>query len=88
MKFFANKYLISGAEDASIVIWRCKDWAPLHKLRIMNTAPVLDLSMHPSGKMLLSIYGNSMIRLWDLMTARCVFKRKAGVIDDVDSKKP
>ena len=84
LQFFKNKYLISGAEDSSIVIWRCKDWNALHKLRIKNTSPVVAMSMHPSGKMLLAIYANSMMRLWDLMSARCIFKKKVGLIEEAD----
>ena len=42
------------------------------------------MSMHPSGKMLLAIYANSMMRLWDLMSARCIFKKKVGLIEEAD----
>ena len=34
LQFYKNKYLISGAEDSQVIIWRVKDWVPLHKLRI------------------------------------------------------
>lgn len=34
LQFFQTKYLISGAEDGQIIIWRVKDWEPLHRLRV------------------------------------------------------
>jgi len=38
--------------------------------------------MHKSGKILLALYANGVLRLWNMMEARCKFKRKVGVIDD------
>ena len=48
--------------------------------------------MHPSGKMILALYQNRVLRLWNLMEARCQFKRKVGLVDEdeedvVESKK-
>ena len=37
------------------------------------------MSMHESGRMLLALYANSMVRLWNLLDARCLFKFKAGL---------
>ena len=79
---FKSKFLISGSEDSKIVIWRCKDWTPLHSLKIKNTSKIESLSLHKSGKMLLALYGNCMLRLWDMTTARCVFKKKMGLVED------
>ena len=76
LQFYQNKFLISGSEDSKIIIWRCKDWAALHQLKIMNKSKVVSLSMHRSGKLLLAIYQNRVLRLWNLMNARCTFKRK------------
>lgn len=48
------------------------------------------MSLHPSGKMLLALYDNGVLRLWNMMEARCNFKRKVGVVDesqDDDDKK-
>ena len=76
LQFYKNKFLISGSEDSQIIIWRCKDWAALHKLNIMNKSKVVSMSLHRSGKLLLAIYQNRVVRLWNLMNARCTFKRK------------
>jgi hypothetical protein len=42
------------------------------------------MSLHPSGKMLLALYDNGVLRLWNMMEARCNFKRKVGVIEDIE----
>lgn len=80
LQFYENRFLMSGAEDSDIIIWRCSDWTCLHKLSIMNKSKILDLSVHPSGKMLLSLYDNGVLRLWNLMTARCQYKKKMGCL--------
>ena len=82
LQLFKNKFLISGSEDSEIIIWRCKDWTALHKLQIMNKSKVVSMSLHPSGKMLLAVYGNGVLRLWNLMEARCKYKRKLNVIEE------
>jgi WD40 repeat protein len=30
LQFFKTKFLISGSEDGVVIIWRVKDWVPLH----------------------------------------------------------
>ena len=42
--------------------------------------------MHPTGKMLLALYDNGVLRLWNLMDARCHFKRKVGIFDGEESE--
>jgi hypothetical protein len=39
------------------------------------------MSMHKSGKILLALYANGVLRLWNMMEARCKFKRKVGTIE-------
>ena len=38
--------------------------------------------MHPSGRMLLALYGNGMLRLWNLLDGRCINKRKLGLSEE------
>jgi len=32
LEFFKDDYLISAAEDSDVIIWRCSDWHPMHRL--------------------------------------------------------
>ena len=41
--------------------------------------------MHESGRMLLALYANGLIRLWNMLDARCLFKFKAGLSANEDS---
>jgi len=38
--------------------------------------------MHPSSRMALALYQNGMLRLWSMLDARCIFKKKVGVARD------
>lgn len=35
--------------------------------------------MHDSGRMLLALYANGVLRLWNMLDARCLFKKKVGM---------
>ena len=82
LQFYKNKFLISASEDSQIIIWRCKDWVSLHKLVIKNKSKVISMSIHHSGKMLLALYDNAVLRLWNLMEARCNYKKKMGLLEE------
>ncbi|TNV72628.1 hypothetical protein FGO68_gene7198 [Halteria grandinella] len=84
LEFFETTYLISGSEDGLVIIWRVKDWVPLHKLKVKNVSKVLNFSLHPSGRMLLVVYDNNMFRLWNLLDGRCLFKRKLAVDEETN----
>ena len=43
------------------------------------------MSLHQSGKMLLALYDNGVLRLWNMMTARCMFKKKIGLVEEGES---
>lgn len=35
--------------------------------------------MHKSQRMCLALYQNGMLRLWNMLDARCIFKKKVGI---------
>ena len=80
-------HLFSGSEDGTIVIWRVSDQMMVHQLQVKNVSKVVSLSMHHSGRMLLALYGNQMMRLWNMLDARCIFKKKAGLVKESESEK-
>jgi|LauGreDrversion4_2_1035121.scaffolds.fasta_scaffold96319_3 protein MAK11 len=84
LEFYQTEYLISGAEDGLVIIWRVKDWVPLHKLRVKNVSKVISFSLHKSGRMLIVLYDNNMLRLWNLLDGRCIYKRKLGVDEETN----
>ena len=56
---------VSGSDDGEIIVWRSKDRECLLNLR-GHTGGVVDLDVHPSGRVLLSCSRDSTLRLWDL----------------------
>ena len=56
LAYYKNKFLITGSEDSSIIIYRCSDWSPLHKLEIKNKSKVICMDLHHSGKILLALH--------------------------------
>ena len=75
LKFVNQKYLLSGGSDGVLIIWRVKDWEPLHSFKA-HQASVVDISSHPSGRMALSIGRDNQLRLWDLMNGSCAVTKK------------
>ncbi|KAK9368059.1 WD40-repeat-containing domain protein [Lipomyces kononenkoae] len=64
-----GKWLVSGGEDGKILVWRTKDWEVLADMKGHKGA-VNDISVHPSGKIALSVGRDRTLRLWNLMTAK------------------
>lgn len=64
-----GRWLLSAAEDGKILIWRVKDWEQFGVLK-GHKGSVNDLSIHPSGRVAISISSDRTLRLWNLMTAR------------------
>ncbi|KAK9237091.1 WD40-repeat-containing domain protein [Lipomyces kononenkoae] len=65
----SGKWLISGGEDGKILVWRTKDWEVLADMKGHKGA-INDISVHPSGKIALSVGRDRTLRLWNLMTAK------------------
>ncbi|KAK9502692.1 hypothetical protein O3M35_011409 [Rhynocoris fuscipes] len=67
-------YLISGSEDGSIAMFAVgswvldKVWSKAHKGKAVNS-----ISVHPSGKMALSIGNDYTLRTWNLVKGRCAY---------------
>jgi hypothetical protein len=57
----------------------------LHRLKVLNVQRVVSIAVHPSGRMLLALYGNGMLRLWNLLDARCHSKRMVGLSEPISS---
>ncbi|GMM50836.1 Mak11 protein [Starmerella bacillaris] len=69
LEFFKFKWLFSGSADGKICIWRTKDWEILAELK-GHKGPVVDMTIHKSGKIMLSVAEDRRLILWNLMTAR------------------
>lgn len=69
LSFFASKWLLSGAGDGKLCLWRVKDWEVLSEMK-GHKGEINDVSIHPTGKIALSVGSDRTIRLWNLMTGK------------------
>ncbi|XP_049739492.1 p21-activated protein kinase-interacting protein 1 isoform X1 [Elephas maximus indicus] len=74
LKFYGNRHLISGAEDGLICIWDAKKWECLKSIKA-HKGRVTFLSIHPSGKLALSVGTDKTLRTWNLVDGRSAFIR-------------
>lgn len=64
-----GSHLLSGDASGALVVWRCHDWTPLTKLK-GHTRSVNSISVHPSGRVALSVGDDKQLFLWDLVKGR------------------
>lgn len=74
LDFYGRDCLLSGSSDGSIIVWNCATWDCLKVLR-GHTAAVLDLSVHPSGRLALSIGADKTVYAWNLLKGRSLYKK-------------
>ncbi|ORX57481.1 WD40 repeat-like protein [Hesseltinella vesiculosa] len=66
---FHGKYMFTSSGDHHIGLWRVKDWEYLKTLKGHKGA-IHSMSVHPSGKIALSVASDRTVILWNLMTAK------------------
>eukprot|EP00050_Salpingoeca_kvevrii_P014710 m.39152 g.39152 ORF g.39152 m.39152 type:complete len:505 (-) comp5929_c0_seq1:170-1684(-) len=78
LAFYGLDNMLSASEDGGIGIWQLPDW-DLLKIMKGHKGPVNDLSVHPEGKLALSVGRDKTVRTWNLLTGRSayVWTRKA-----------
>ena len=69
LTFPSPSHLLSTSEDATITVFRTRDWVPLRTLK-GHTGKVNCVDVHPSGKVALSVGRDQTLRMWDLMRGR------------------
>ncbi|XP_067857854.1 p21-activated protein kinase-interacting protein 1-like isoform X2 [Heptranchias perlo] len=72
LEFYRNTHLLSGAEDGLICVWNTKKWECLKSIRA-HKGHVSSLSVHPSGKLALSVGTDKTLRTWNLIDGKSAF---------------
>ncbi|XP_044282302.1 p21-activated protein kinase-interacting protein 1 isoform X1 [Varanus komodoensis] len=72
LEFYGSTHLLSGAEDGFMCIWNTKRWECLKSIKA-HKGHVTSLSIHPSGKLALSVGTDKTLRTWNLVEGRSAF---------------
>uniref|UniRef100_V9KNS9 p21-activated protein kinase-interacting protein 1-like protein n=1 Tax=Callorhinchus milii TaxID=7868 RepID=V9KNS9_CALMI len=72
LEFHGNKHLLSGGEDGLLCVWGTKKWECLKSIRA-HKGHVSSLSVHPSGKLALSVGTDKTLRTWNLIDGKSAF---------------
>ncbi|XP_051026298.1 p21-activated protein kinase-interacting protein 1 [Acomys russatus] len=84
LKFYGSRHLLSGAEDGLICVWDAKKWECLKSIKA-HKGHVTFLSIHPSGKLALSVGTDKTLRTWNLVEGRSAFikniKQNAHIVE-------
>nr|XP_060630820.1 p21-activated protein kinase-interacting protein 1 isoform X1 [Anolis sagrei ordinatus] len=72
LEFYGNAHLLSGAEDGFMCVWNTKRWECLKSIKA-HKGHVTSLSIHPSGKLALSVGTDKTLRTWNLVEGRSAF---------------
>ncbi|KAJ3166308.1 p21-activated protein kinase-interacting protein 1-like protein [Geranomyces variabilis] len=75
LQFYKKTHLFTASEDGAISIVRTSDWEVLKTLDAHKRS-VNWFDVHPSGKVLLSVGGDSTLKCWDLAKAACTYSMK------------
>ncbi|WFD44402.1 Protein mak11 [Malassezia psittaci] len=79
--FPSRTIMMSAGEDGVINMYRVRDWSLLRTLR-GHTGRINSASVHPSGRIALSVGADRTIRMWDLMRGVGASSVKIGVAAD------
>uniref|UniRef100_W5N6G2 PAK1 interacting protein 1 n=1 Tax=Lepisosteus oculatus TaxID=7918 RepID=W5N6G2_LEPOC len=72
LEFYGSSHLLSGGEDGLICIWSTKKWECLQSIKA-HKGQVSSFSVHPSGKLALSVGTDKTLRTWNLIDGRSAF---------------
>lgn len=75
LEFYEAAFLFSGSKDGTICVWRVRDWSCIHILKD-KSGPIINLSVHPSGKLGLAVDSNKGLRVWNLMSGTCSYTKR------------
>ncbi|CAG0900352.1 unnamed protein product [Darwinula stevensoni] len=70
---FHGNHMVSGGEDGTICVWNTKQWTLEAKLLPSHKDGVISFSIHPSGKLGLSVGKDMTMRTWNLIRGRSAY---------------
>ncbi|KXS19819.1 WD40 repeat-like protein [Gonapodya prolifera JEL478] len=75
LAFVGTRYMVSAGEDGKVCVWRSKDWELVKELK-GHKGKVLDMAVHPSGRVALTVGEDKTLRCWNLTNASLALTAK------------
>lgn len=72
LNFFDDTHLFSSSEDKTICVWSSSNWKCLKTLQ-GHKDKIFHISIHPSGKLILSVSKDKTLRTWNLIKGRSTY---------------
>ncbi|KAJ7385113.1 p21-activated protein kinase-interacting protein 1-like protein [Desmophyllum pertusum] len=72
LAFHNNTHMLSASEDRTICVWECRTWECLKTLK-GHRGHVNSISVHPSGRLALSVSKDKTLRTWNLVTGKSAY---------------
>ncbi|KAL9972329.1 hypothetical protein ACROYT_G018614 [Oculina patagonica] len=72
LAFHNNTHMLSASEDRTICVWECRTWDCLKTLK-GHRGHVNSVSVHPSGRLALSVAKDKTLRTWNLVTGKSAY---------------
>ncbi|CAH1253630.1 PAK1IP1 [Branchiostoma lanceolatum] len=82
LQFYDSSHMLSGAEDGTMCVWQTGTWECLKSMR-GHKGGISSLSVHPSGKLALSVGKDKTIRTWNLVTGRPAYTTNIKQVADL-----
>lgn len=70
-----QNFIFSASDDGMICIWKQKEWSLVHSLK-GHKGKVIDIAVHSTGKILVSIDNHNKLMIWNLLNAERVYERR------------
>lgn len=73
-----RSWMLSSAEDGTVVLWRCRDWRPLVSFAACKPTSHFSplIAAHPSARALLTMGAKGDVKLFNMMKGRCEVKKR------------
>uniref|UniRef100_A0A0N8DXS6 p21-activated protein kinase-interacting protein n=1 Tax=Daphnia magna TaxID=35525 RepID=A0A0N8DXS6_9CRUS len=81
LDFFQQSYLFSGSDDGNVCVWNTRTWNCEKTLKA-HEGGVTAISVHPSGKLALTVGKDRAMKTWNLIKGRTAYVTNIKAVAD------
>ncbi len=81
MDFFQQSFLFSGSDDGNVCVWNTRTWNCEKTLKA-HEGGVTAISIHPSGKLALTVGKDRAMKTWNLIKGRTAYVTNIKAVAD------